>query len=465
MTLTEEIKIVINKRSDRVPEAELQHLSKEDLIEKVIQLQSHNFQLRNLLRKKIEEECGPKESKSQSVSKEQPTTAKHQKKLDSLKNAPRRHILLKLLYFGWDYNGFASQENSGATIEEHLFRALTRTCLIESRQSANYHRCGRTDKGVSAFSQVISLNVRSKFPKTEQLNEENISKEIDYCTILNGVLPKNIQCLSWMPLKNPSYSARFDCVQRTYRYFFPKGNLNIEAMRKGCKHLIGSKDFRNLCKMDVHNGVTKFIRHVKSADVLPCQDQSLTLNSGFNMFYFEITANAFLWHQIRCILAVLLLIGQEKEEPSVLEDLLNVEKNPCKPQYTPALGLPLNLYDCQFRKKSSEAKEYVEDTGQEEDSNPDTTEWVFSESNMIKVVETLQGEWAENSMKATMVREVLHSLETMSGVKSETQYNIVHEESTRKRGYQKLLTRKRCESLDNRIDHFIKKKRITVAQS
>lgn len=255
-------------------------------------------------------------------------------------------------------------------------------------------------------------------------------------------------------------------------------------MKEGCKFLIGSKDFRNLCKMDVHNGVTKFIRHVKSADVLPCQDQNPN-NQGFNMFYFQITANAFLWHQIRCILAVLVLIGQEKEQPSVMEELLNVEKNPCKPQYTPALGLPLNLYDCQFRKKTSEAKEYVEHTGEEEDGEADTTEWVFSDSNMTKVIETLQGEWAENSIKATMIREVLHSLEVISGIKSESQFHIVHEESTRKRGYQKLLTRKRCgklkslriflfrskliclsfsESLDNRIDHFIKKKRITIAQ-
>lgn len=436
--LTDEIKIIINKRSDRVPEAELQNLTKEELIEKVIQLQSHNFQLRNLLRKKTDEECHPIPTSS-----DKPPNAKHQKKLDSLKSAPRRHILLKLLYFGWEYNGFASQENSGATIEQHLFKALTRTCLIESRQSANYHRCGRTDKEVSAFCQVISLDVRSKFEESEQLATENIHKEIDYCGMLNGVLPKNIQCIAWMPLKNPSYSARFDCVQRTYRYFFPKGNLNIEAMREGCNFLLGSKDFRNLCKMDVHNGVTKFVRHVKSADVFPCQNRSLT-HEGFNMFYFEITANAFLWHQIRCIVAVLLLIGQEKEQPSVVEELLNVEINPCKPQYTPALGLPLNLYDCQFRKKTSEVKEYVEDKAEERDCDPDTTEWVYSESNMTKVVETLQGEWAENSIKATMVKEVLHSLEETSGIKSETQYNIIHEETTRRKGYQKLLTRKRC---------------------
>lgn len=66
----------------------------------------------------------------------------------------RRHIALKIAYLGWGYHGFASQENTNNTIEEKLFEALTKTRLVESRQTSNYHRCGRTDKGVSAFGQV-----------------------------------------------------------------------------------------------------------------------------------------------------------------------------------------------------------------------------------------------------------------------------------------------------------------------
>lgn len=69
----------------------------------------------------------------------------------------KRHILLKFLYFGWDYNGYASQVCTTETVEEHLMSALTRCCLIEKRETSNYHRCGRTDAGVTAFSQVISI--------------------------------------------------------------------------------------------------------------------------------------------------------------------------------------------------------------------------------------------------------------------------------------------------------------------
>jgi len=46
------------------------------------------------------------------------------------------------------------QEDTDKTIEAVLFDALLKTRLIKSRASSNYHRCGRTDKGVSAFSQV-----------------------------------------------------------------------------------------------------------------------------------------------------------------------------------------------------------------------------------------------------------------------------------------------------------------------
>lgn len=54
---------------------------------------------------------------------------------------------------------------------------------------------------------------------------------------------------------------------RTYRYFFPRGAMNIEAMKKGCKNLEGVHDFRNLCKMDVANGVVNFTRTIKHADI------------------------------------------------------------------------------------------------------------------------------------------------------------------------------------------------------
>jgi len=168
--------------------------------------------------------------------------------------------------------------------ESNLFRALSRTCLIESRATSNYHRCGRTDKEVSAFCQVISIDLRSKYPPETQLDPSALSSEIDYCGLLNRVLPKNIQCVAWMPLRSPVYSARFDCVSRSYRYYFPKGDLDISAMQEACGLLVRHADFRNFCKMDVHNGVTNYMRNLQSARVQACEEAG-ALRREFRMAF------------------------------------------------------------------------------------------------------------------------------------------------------------------------------------
>ena len=71
----------------------------------------------------------------------------------------RRHILLRFCYLGWDYQGLASQEDTARTIEAELFRCLQLTRLVRDRQTANYHRCGRTDKVTSCRIQYGLVTV------------------------------------------------------------------------------------------------------------------------------------------------------------------------------------------------------------------------------------------------------------------------------------------------------------------
>uniref|UniRef100_A0A1A9WIV0 tRNA pseudouridine synthase n=1 Tax=Glossina brevipalpis TaxID=37001 RepID=A0A1A9WIV0_9MUSC len=477
------VKIQINRNLKDLTRDDLEKLSKAELIDKIIRLQSYNKQLRNILHKKLNEDdqngdlIKLTESGESKSSGNETTAINHTIKSNiSQENMPsrkfdfnktfKRHVLLKFLYFGWDYQGFACQEDSNNTIEFHLFKALTRTCLIESRSSANYQRCGRTDKEVSAFCQVISIDLRSKYAEEQQFDEDCLANEIDYCGLLNRVLPKNIQCISWMPIRNYSYSARFDCMTRTYRYFFPEGGLNIAAMQEACKLLQRHTDFRNLCKMDVNNGVTNYVRHIEEANIHLCSHENESISKGYTMHYLEIKANAFLWHQIRCIMAVLLLIGHGKEEPSVINELLNVEKNPCKPQYTPAMGFPLNLYHCEFRDKSEQ--KILNPSQQEIEDLPDLTKWLHNEYNLRRLVENLQSEWSQAQIKATMIRSILYDLEQL--LKKEFNVFDINWQSSllqdgiKSKHYQKLMNRKRCESLKNRIEHFVKKQRLTVTK-
>eukprot|EP00128_Syssomonas_multiformis_P014663 Colp12_sorted_trinity150504_noHs@22576 len=283
--------------------------------------------------------------------KNEPTEKRDQKKkkkeFDFSKH-PQRHIALKIAYMGWDYYGLACQENVAQTIEEELFKALTKACLVKDRASSNYSRCGRTDKGVSALGQVISLNVRSKVKSPNGSDGPLIDsneEEIDYVGILNRILPDTIRVLAWAPVPE-DFDARFSTLHRTYKYYFIKRDLDIEGMRRAAQGYVGEHDFRNLCKMDINNGVTNYVRTILAFDVDPVDPDAP--DGPESLWAFTITGFAFLWHQVRCMVAVLFLVGSRLELPDVVPQLLDVERCPRKPQYTMASELPLVLHTCGY---------------------------------------------------------------------------------------------------------------------
>lgn len=352
----------------------------QELINRVIRVEKHLQQLKNLNRK-IREGIAEKKSRSGRPFDFSKTT--------------KRHILLRFYYLGWDYQGYAAQEDSLETVEQYLLSAMIQVCLIKDRESANYQRCGRTDKGVSAFHQVVSIDLRSKLSEKQLKEGASTADEINYCALLNRVLPKNIRCVSWMPLRNPCYSSRFDCKQRTYRYFFPRGNLDINVMKEASQAFVGSHDFRNFCKMDVQNGVTMFVRKILQVTIIAMDTQE----SPYQMHFIEIVGQAFLYHQIRNIMAVLFLIGQKLEKPDVIKELLDVQKHPCKPNYHLAHYVPLNLYDVEYKELSGESGKKDAEAVQSTSHLSDLTEWVYDKDNLQEVLEMLQGQWCLESVK------------------------------------------------------------------
>lgn len=51
---------------------------------------------------------------------------------------------------------------------------------------------------------------------------------LEYCKVLNRLLPKDIRVVAWKVVPE-NFSARFDCKKRTYRYFFPRGDLDLKV--------------------------------------------------------------------------------------------------------------------------------------------------------------------------------------------------------------------------------------------
>ncbi|KAK4886387.1 hypothetical protein RN001_002658 [Aquatica leii] len=406
---------------------QLHKWSKEDLIEKIKALHCHNIELKNVIAKA---KCNTKKSKSM-------RQHLNQKPFDFSK-CNFRHVLLKIMYLGWDYQGYASQEDSANTVEFFVFEALIKTCLIKDRQTSNYHRCGRTDKGVSSFGQVISIDVRSKLSEEKQ---DDIDKEISYCAILNKVLPSQIRCIAWCPVKE-DFSARFDCKLRTYKYFFPKAKLDITKMNDAAGNFLGTHDFRNFCKMDVGNGVLKFIRTVTTVEIQPYIINPK--NDEYSIYILTIEGQAFLWHQIRCIMGVLFLVGQGNEKPSIIKDLLDVKTHSRKPDYNMASEAPLNLYECQYDLE---------------------TQWIYDYPSLSNVIYKLQGIWTVEAVKSSMIEHMLHDLQSEKiiqkhkGCKKYCQSNWLLNGVTAKK-YTPLLQRQKCESLENRIKHYIKRRKL-----
>ncbi|XP_014874494.1 tRNA pseudouridine(38/39) synthase isoform X2 [Poecilia latipinna] len=377
-----------------------------DLIQRIKLLEDELEKLRSQLKESAGGDMGrnpcspPSESSDFMMSDENTRSSKKKSGKErpfDFSSHPRRHVALKLAYLGWAYQGFAVQENTDNTVEARLFEALLKTRLIQDRQSSNYHRCGRTDKGVSAFSQDIRI-------------------------------------LGWAAAEQ-GFSARFDCQSRTYRYYFPRGSLDVELMADAAKRYEGTHDFRNLCKMDVGNGVLHFERTILSASVRPLQPQQVSSAERYDLFVFEIKGLAFLYHQVRCMMAVLLLIGQKLEAPEIIDHLLDVEKNPRKPQYSMAVDYPLVLYDCHF----------------------DGLTWQQEAEEVSHVLSSLQRHWTQSAVKAHVLLGMIRGLEERGGVSSN---HCCLVEGSRQKNYRPLLERPCCESLESRINHFVKRGRL-----
>ena len=291
------------------------------------------------------------------------------------------HECLIFSYLGFELNGFARQEHhTKETVEGYLFSALEAAQLLPneiqlekykkdlqnycdedpmarkryedpSHDRANafavkyhYARCGRTDKGVSAFGQVISILLRSK--STSSLKENHVSSsEMPFDLILNSFLPPFIRVLDWAAV-SPSFSARFDCTSRTYKYIFSTKEfsstaLDIGKMQEGCKLFEGYHNFKNFCKVDSSKPVVKYERSIDFAMINPINDNV----AEDPLYVLTLKGRGFLYHQVRCMMGVLFRIGRGIDPPSIILEYYKAES---KPSYDMASEYPLILWDCAF---------------------------------------------------------------------------------------------------------------------
>ncbi|KAI2642363.1 pseudouridine synthase [Xylaria nigripes] len=396
-----------------------------------------------------------------------------------------RVIALKLAYLGKNYGGFEYQASGKyPSIEEELWKALVKACLISPEdpdkvnfEPMEYSKCGRTDRGVSAFGQVIAIRVRSNRPleqeergdeaeipdaeaegeKPSKRQFDDMVDELPYARILNRLLPRDIRILAWCLTPPADFSARHHCRERQYRYFFtqpayapmpssledpklkrdgkqPKeGWLDIEAMRAAAKRFEGVHDFRNFCKIDPTKHLQSFERRIFESDIVEVPDIGTALpyisNPEFQheptssddvttavprasfpkVYYFHVRGSAFLWHQIRCMVAVLFMVAQGLEDASVIDRLLDIEAEPRRPAYVLANETPLVLWDCLFPRDLDDP------------TRKDGMDWVYvgedfalSAHSPTGLVDDMWDQWRERKMDELLTAQLLGRIATQA---------------------------------------------------
>ena len=262
----------------------------------------------------------------------------------------QRYIALQVAYIGFDHAGLAFQKAGDDSIEAHLFSALLQVKLIAPESNLppeSYARSGRTDKTVSALGNTFSVLVRCSAPLDSNqpiLYQDTNQETLNYLNLINNALPPTIKAVRWGRARQ-GFSARHHTISREYRYFFNLSSyqgLNITKMQSAVRHFVGLHDWRNFCKLDVL-AVDSWEREIFDASV----DQVSPDNT--DAYMLRIKGKGFLWHQIRCIMRILLLIGKGLEEESIITDLLSKEElAKGKPDYGMEDGIGLVLWDCEY---------------------------------------------------------------------------------------------------------------------
>lgn len=211
---------------------------------------------------------------------------------------------LTVEYDGTDFAGWQVQP-AERTVQGELKRALS-TVL---REDVRVTGAGRTDAGVHALGQVVSLETGA--------DVGGLLRSV------NAVLPDDVVVREARPAPE-RFDARRDAVRRHYRYRLHRGPVAVdrrfclsvrpwpdpERMREGARHLPGSRDFASLATSPLPGESTDCI--LERVDII---EESSYL-------HVEVTANRFLRKMVRTIVGTLLEVGWGNRPPEWIREVL-----------------------------------------------------------------------------------------------------------------------------------------------
>ncbi|XP_077164265.1 pseudouridylate synthase 1 homolog isoform X2 [Paroedura picta] len=257
------------------------------------------------------------------------------------KKYPKRKIVLLLAYSGKGYHGM--QRNVGnsqfKTIEDDLVLALIRSGCIpenhgEDMKKMSFQRCARTDKGVSAAGQIVSLKI--------WLIEDILQKINDY-------LPAHIRILGLKRVTG-GFNSKNKCDARTYSYMLPtfafahKDHDPQDEAYRLSPETLGAVNRLLACYKGTHN-FHNFTSQKGPKDpsakryILEMYCEEPFVRDGIELAVIKVKGQSFMMHQIRKMIGLVIAVIKGYAPESILEQSWGEEK--VDVPKAPGLGLVL----------------------------------------------------------------------------------------------------------------------------
>ncbi len=234
---------------------------------------------------------------------------------------------LLIEYDGTEYHGWQVQPN-GRTVQGELEDAVHRLC----GESPRFVAAGRTDAGVHACGQVVSVVLQRAFAPERLMGA------------LNGLTPRDIT-IKAVEIVADDFHPRRAARSRIYMYriwnarwaspFWQRyawhvaPSLDSEAMCCAAAHLVGEHDFSSFQAAGC--AAKQPVRRVLRSD----------LHTADHVLTFTMEATGFLRHMVRNVMGTLVQVGLGERPAADLPRLLAERDRRLAGPTAPACGLCL----------------------------------------------------------------------------------------------------------------------------
>jgi len=248
-------------------------------------------------------------------------------------SAERAHLALVVAYDGTDFHGFAAQPEQ-RTVAGVLLEALE---AMLRGDIEDFACAGRTDAGVHAWGQVVSLSTAADVDPARLAHA--LTKRLGPEVVVRSAR-----------VVDDGFDARHSAAARTYRYtvvnrpvpdpflaryaWWVPDPLELARLRLGADPFVGEHDFAAFCRKGPEGSTTR--RRVLRSHWDVVDDGILR---------YEIRATAFCWQMVRSIVGTLVEIGRGRHTPGDIMGMLRSGDRARAGQLAPPQGLCLWAVD------------------------------------------------------------------------------------------------------------------------